>query len=212
LTLAIAATPVPRAPSIDRSTLLLRIGYEIVFETAAPTPILLMLHVHPDRAVGLQQPDVIRLEPEVPVSEYIDSMGNRVARVVLPAGVVRIFSDNVYEDSGRPEEQDPSAIQHAVQDLPPETLRFLLGSRYCEVDRLSGVAWDLFGKIPPGFARVQAVCDWVHRNIEFGYRFARANKTALDVYVERRGVCRDFMHLAIAFCRALGIPARYATG
>ena len=131
---------------------------------------------------------------------------------MAPAGLVRIWSEAVIEDSGQPDYLKPDAMQHRIEDLPPDVLPYLLGSRYCEVDRLSAIAWDLFGKIPPGAPRAHAVCEWVHKNIQFGYRHARPNKTAVDVYTERRGVCRDYMHLAIAFCRALSIPARYATG
>jgi transglutaminase-like putative cysteine protease len=188
--------------------LLLRIGYEFVFDVPSPTPMLLMLYVHPDRV----QSETIHIEPHAPISTFIDPFGNRVGRVIAPAGQVRIWSESLFEDSGQPDVTKPEAQQHRVEDLPPDVLPFLLGSRYCEVDRLSAIAWDLFGKTPPGWGRVQAVCDWVHRNVEFGYRFARVNKGALDVYIERRGVCRDFMHLAITFCRALNIPARYATG
>jgi transglutaminase-like putative cysteine protease len=211
LTLAYADAPAPRA-SNSRPGLSLRIGYEIVLEAPAPTPMLLMLYAHPDLAMRLENPDIMRIEPVVPISDYIDSMGNRAARIVAPAGVLRISSQNIYTGAGLPDERDPSAIQHSIDQLPPHTLRFLLGSRYCEVDRLTGAAWGLFGKIPAGHARVQAICDWIQQNIEFGYRYARSNKTAVDVYTERRGVCRDFMHLAITFCRAMGIPARYATG
>ena len=192
--------------------LLLRIGYEIVFDVPAPTPMLLMLYVHPTVAQRLHAPETIYVEPHAPITEYVDDFGNRVGRMIAQPGQVRIYSESVIADSGLPDATKPDAQQHRVEDLPPEVLPYLLGSRYCEVDRLSAVAWDLFGKTPPGYARVQAVNDWVHRAIEFGYRHARPNKTALDVYTERRGVCRDYMHLAITFCRALGIPARYATG
>jgi len=192
--------------------LLLRIGYEIVFDVPAPTPMLLMLYVHPTVAQRLQAPETIYVEPHAPITEHVDDFGNRVGRMIAQPGQVRIYSESVIADSGLPDVTKPDAQQHRVEDLPPEVLPYLLGSRYCEVDRLSAVAWDLFGKTPPGYARVQAVNDWVHRAIEFGYRHARPNKTALDVYTERRGVCRDYMHLAITFCRALGIPARYATG
>jgi transglutaminase-like putative cysteine protease len=206
--LAPAAEPPKRAPG----RLLLRLGYEIVFDVPAPTPMQLMLYAHPSVAHRLITPDTIHVEPHVPVTDFIDDFGNRVGRIIAPPGQMRIFGETIVEDSGQPDAIKPDAQQHRVEDLPPEVLTYLLGSRYCEVDRLSSIAWDLFGKIAPGWSRVQAVCDWVHRHVEFGYRHARPNKTSLDVYVERRGVCRDFMHLAITFCRALGIPARYATG
>ena len=192
--------------------LLLRLGYEIVVDVPAPTPMLLMLYAHPSLAHRFVTPDAIQVEPQVPITDFIDDFGNRVGRIIVPAGRLRIHSESLIEDSGEPAAIKPDAQQHRVEDLPPDVLRYLLGSRYCEVDRLSSIAWDLFGRTAPGWARVQAVCDWVHRHVEFGYRHARANKTALDAFVERRGVCRDFMHLAITFCRALGIPTRYATG
>lgn len=194
------------------ATLPLRIGYDVIFEASGATPMLLMLYVHPSREHQLREPEVIHIEPSVPISEFIDGFGNRVARIMAPAGHVRIWSESILEDSGEPDPLKPDARQLRIEDLPADVLPFLLSSRYCEADRLSSVAWDLFGKTPPGWARVQAVCDWVHRNIEFGYRHARNSKTAVDVYTERCGVCRDFMHLAVAFCRGLNIPARYATG
>src|SRR2546429_9185904 len=96
--------------------------------------------------------------------------------------------------------------------MTPECVPFLLASRYCEVDRMGEIAWNLVGSTPASSERVQAVVDWVHANVAFGYQFARPTKSAADVYLERQGVCRDFQHLAIAFLRALNIPARYATG
>ena len=173
---------------------------------------LLMLFVRPERAYDLERPENLDILPDTPINTFIDNFGNRCARVLAPAGRVRFFVDNVCRDSGRPEDAGFGAIQHNVNDLPIEVLPFLLASRYCEVERLSALAWDMFGAIPPGWPRVQAVCDWVHNNVEFGYAHARATKTAWDVYGERKGVCRDFMHLSITFLRALHIPCRYVTG
>jgi transglutaminase-like putative cysteine protease len=190
----------------------LRIGYEMLFEIPAPTPMVLMLYVHPDRAGDLREPDRIRVEPDIPFEDFVDCFGNRCARLLAPVGILKLRSDNLIQDSGLPDSIDPSASQIPVQQLPPDTLQFLMASRYCEVDRFSDIAWSLFGKTPTGWPRVQAVCDWVHSNIKFGYQFARPTKTAWDVCSERTGVCRDYMHLAITLCRCLGIPARYATG
>ncbi|HEV3263435.1 MAG TPA: transglutaminase family protein [Gemmataceae bacterium] len=190
----------------------IRIGYELVFDVPAPVPMLLMLYTHPSRATSLRRADWVRVEPEVPVQEFTDWFGNRCGRIVAPAGRVRLWNDTVVEDSGLPDPVHEDACQHAVEDLPAETLRYLLASRYCEVDRLSDIAWQLFGTTAPGWARVQAICDWVHDNVCFGYEHARPTKTAYEVFTERAGVCRDFMHLAIGFCRCLNIPARYATG
>ena len=173
---------------------------------------VLMLYLHPSRTPTVRKPERLESEPWLPVSEYTDSYGNHCGRVVAPAGRVLFRNDAIVDDCGLPDLQAPNAPQQDVQDLPHEVLLFLLASRYCEVDRLNDIAWGLFGQAPAGWGRVQAVCDWVHDNVRFGYQFARPTKTAFDVYTERQGVCRDFMHLAITFCRCLNIPARYATG
>lgn len=192
--------------------MLIKIGYDLEFQLAAPTPMILLLYVHPERTGDLRQLERMIPEPHVSVRDFIDNFGNRCARVVAPAGTFKVHSEQVIFDNGLPEVQDPNAIQHPLQDLPADTLQFLLASRYCEVDRFTALAWQLFGNVPEGWQRVKAVCDWVHENVIFGYGFARSTKTAWDVYTERNGVCRDFMHLAITFLRALNIPARYATG
>lgn len=192
--------------------MLIRVGYDLVFNLPEPVPMLLLLYVHPSRSGSLRQPDRVRTEPEVPVEEFTDPFGNRCGRVVAPAGRFRLWNDTLVEDGGAPDPVSPGAGQQPVGDLPPGVLPYLLASRYCEVDRLSETAWQLFGQTPPGWARVQAVCDWVHDHVTFGYPYARPTKTAYDVFTERQGVCRDFMHLAITFCRCLNVPARYATG
>jgi transglutaminase-like putative cysteine protease len=152
------------------------------------------------------------IQPSVPMASYRDSFGNWCTRIVAPEGRVRITSEAVLNDTGQPDIAVPAAMQVPVQALPQETLVFLLGSRYCETDRLTEIAWGLFGQAPTGWGRVQAICDFVHRHITFGYEYANPMKTAWDVYNERRGVCRDYAHLAIAFCRCMNIPARYCTG
>jgi transglutaminase-like putative cysteine protease len=192
--------------------MLVRIGYDIAIEVSAPTPMLLMLYVHPERMKDLRAPERLITQPAIDVENYTDSIGNRCAKIVSPPGLIRLYYDNVIEDSGLPEPVFPTAEQLPVQDLPLEVLPFLLGSRYCEVEKLNEIAWQLFGTTRPGWARVQAVCDWVHTHVTFGYEFAREDRTAWEVFQERRGVCRDFMHLALTFCRCLNIPARYATG
>jgi transglutaminase-like putative cysteine protease len=192
--------------------MLIRLGYDMHFRLPAPTAMVALLHVHPSRDHDLREPDKLLTEPKVPVAEYIDSFGNRCSRIFAPAGALRLYGSTLIEASGEPDEIDPSAQAQPVQDLPHEVLQFLLNSRYCEVDRLSAIALDLFGGTPPGFSQVQAIVSHVHRIVQFGYQYARPTKTALDVYTERSGVCRDFQHLAITFCRALNIPARYATG
>ena len=190
----------------------IRLGYELSFEVPRPTPMQLMLYVHPEQASRLRQPERIEIEPATAVEDFVDEFGNRAARILAPAGTVRIRYDNVIDVSGRAEVPITGARLTPVHAMPPECWRFLLASRYCEVDRLSAIAGDLFGATPESWERVQAVVEWVHTNVAFGYQFARPTKSAADVYLERQGVCRDFQHLAIAFLRALNIPARYATG
>lgn len=190
----------------------IRVGYDLVFDVATPTTILTLLRVYPTEEHRLVRPECPTVEPGIPYDEYIDAYGNRAMRVLAPAGKIRLYNDAVVVDSGEPDLIAPEAEQHPVDRLPSEVIPFLLSSRYCEVDRLGDIAWDLFGHTPLGWPRVQAVCDWVHNHIQFGYEYARSTKTAYDAYTEGRGVCRDFTHLALTFCRCLNIPARYATG
>jgi transglutaminase-like putative cysteine protease len=193
--------------------MLIRLGYDIELENFQPHTIVGVLNVHPSRVPDLLEPDQVKVSPVIPVEEYSDCFGNRCTRLFAPQGIVRLSNSTRIRDSGQPDPVDWGAPQVPVEKLPPETLVFLLASRYCEVDsRLSEMAWQLFGHIRPGWAQVQAICDWVHQQITFGYQFARPTKTALDVFVERNGVCRDFQHLAITLCRCMNIPARYATG
>ncbi len=192
--------------------MLIRLGYDIRFEIPCAVPVVALLNVHPSREADLLEPDQLHVEPDLNLDMYLDSFGNRCTRLVAPQGILRLHNATLIEDSGQPDAQDFSAREIPVGNLPTETLRFLLASRYCEVDLLTNTATELFGNVPPGYGRVQAICDWVQQKVTFGYNFARATKTALDVYTERLGVCRDFQHLAITFCRALNIPARYATG
>ncbi len=171
-----------------------------------------LINVYPSRVDDLREPDELKIDPPVPVDFYHDSFGNQCARFIAPAGRSRLHARSLIEDSGLPDPVAPNATQAPVSNLPAETLQYLLPSRYCEVDRLSNTAFELFGNTAPGWPRVQAICDWVHMKTTFGYEFARSGKTALDVYTERNGVCRDFQHLAVTFCRAMNIPARYVTG
>ena len=192
--------------------MLIRVGYDIAYELPAPTAMILLLNVLPERLPDLRTPDKLRVEPEVPVTDFIDCFGNRCVRLVAPAGKFRIYNDLVVEDNGLPVPVFEDARQHQIEEIPTEFLQYLLPSRYCEVDKLNFIAEELFGKIPPGWQRVQAICDWVHANIQFGYEFASATKSAYEVFQERKGVCRDFTHLAVTFCRVMGVPARYCTG
>ncbi len=192
--------------------MLIRLGYDIRFDIPTAVPIVALLNVHSSREKDLREPDVLQIDPNIPVDRYEDSFGNYCCRFLAPAGSLQLKNSTLIEDSGEPDLQNFAAREVPVEDLPPETLRFLLASRYCEVDLLSNTAAELFGNIAPGWGRVQAVCNWVHDKVTFGYSYARSTKTALDVYTERMGVCRDFQHLAITFCRSLNIPARYVTG
>ena len=190
----------------------LRVGYELQYRFQQPTPAILMLNVHYSRASDLSAPDHITITPPVPMSGYRDSFGNWCTRIVAPAGAVRIYCDAVIRDSGQPDPQDWTAQQMPVEQLPEEALVFLLASRFCDSDQLLDLAWKTFGQQATGWGRVQHICDFVHQRIAFGYEHARATRTASEAYREGQGVCRDYAHLAIAFCRAMNIPARYCTG
>jgi transglutaminase-like putative cysteine protease len=196
--------------------LALQIGYDMRFDIAGPLPtaMVFMLHVHPEVQGHLERQEHFCVEPGCVSTElFVDPFGNRCARVIAPAGQLRVTYDNVFHTSRAPEPQpDAATPQEEAGALPADVLPFLLNSRYCEVDRLSAIAWDQFGKLPPGGSRVLAINRWVFEHVRFGYRFTRPNKTALDTYVESTGVCRDMTHLAITFCRSMNIPARYATG
>src|SRR4051794_38194429 len=172
--------------------MIIKIGFDIQFELAAPTPMILMLYVHPSRQPDLRAEEHITVEPVVPLHDFTDLYGNRCARLVAPAGDIRFTLETFIEDSGKLDEQNSDAIQHAIEDLPDDAFPFLLTSRYCEVDKLSDIAWQLFGNTTPGWARAAAICEWVHKHITFGYQFADHTKSAFDVYNDPRGVCRDF--------------------
>jgi transglutaminase-like putative cysteine protease len=174
--------------------------------------VVAVLNVHPSRLKDLLEPDEVQILPEVEADAYLDVFGNRCLRFLAPQGTLRLSNSTLIEDSGDPDPIPRDAPQLPIEGLPAAVLPFLLASRYCEVDQLSGLAWQLFGNTPDGWPRVQAILDWVHSEVTFGYGFARSTKTAMDVSVEKKGVCRDFQHLAIALCRAMHIPARYATG
>jgi transglutaminase-like putative cysteine protease len=190
----------------------LRVGYELTYECVQHTPMLLMLNTHYSCAPNVLSADRLVVDPPVSIRQYRDGFGNLCSRLVAPPGRIEMSTTALLEVSAYPEEREPYGYQHPVEELPDECMMFLLGSRYCETDLLSEVAWQLFGNSVPGRDRVQAICDFVHRHIVFGYEFAQSTKTAWQVYHERRGVCRDFAHLAITLCRAMNIPARYCTG
>jgi transglutaminase-like putative cysteine protease len=190
----------------------IRVGYELAYACPQATPMILTLSIHASRAPDIVVPDPVSTYPAAPVTGYRDSFGNWCTRLVAPTGEFRVLTHAVVRDSGFPDLVAPEAPQTPVEALPEEVLRFLLPSRYCETDLLSPTAWQLFGNSRTGWGRVQAICDFVHNHVQFGYGFARPTKTAWEVYQERAGVCRDFAHLAISLCRCMNIPARYCTG
>ena len=192
--------------------MLIRLGYDIELELSKPMMVVAVLNVHPSRTADLLEPDEIQISPNAAREEYLDVFGNRCTRILAQQGSLRLWNSTLIRDSGEPDAMDWKAAQIPVEKLPHETLRFLLASRYCEVDKLSDLAWSQFGNVTPGWPAVQAICDWVNSHITFNYGLARPTRSALDVYMERCGVCRDYQHLAISLCRALHIPARYATG
>ena len=190
----------------------IRAGYEIAYDCLQPTPMILTLDVHPTRRHDLLTPDRMLIHPVVPTTEYCDGFGNICHVIRAPAGQLTISADFLIEDSGEADEVAPEATQHSLETLPVETLVYLLGSRYCETDRLANLAWSTFGTIPKGWPLVQAICDFVHDRLTFSYEHANPTKSAFDTFTERRGVCRDFTHLAVTLCRCMNIPARYCTG
>ena len=190
----------------------IRVGFEMIYDCPQPTPMIFNLNVHFTRVSDLVGRDDLMIDPPVPMAGYRDSFGNWCTRIVAPKGRTRVSADALVKDTGAPDVIVPHAQQFPVPDLPEETLLFLLGSRYCETDRLSETAWTLFGQAPTGWGRVQTICDYVHRHISFGYEHARMTRTAWEAFNERRGVCRDYAHLAVSFCRCMNIPARYCSG
>ncbi|MBI5128342.1 MAG: transglutaminase family protein [Rhodopseudomonas palustris] len=190
----------------------IRAGYNIAFQCFQETPMNLLLSVHPSRMQHIIGEHRIRFAPDVPARDFTDMFGNICTRIVAPAGRIDISNDFLIEDSGLPDEVAPGARQLPIAELPDDALIYLLGSRYCDTDKLSNLAWSMFGGITSGWERVQAIVDYTHNQIEFGYHHARNDRTASEGHSERIGVCRDFAHLAVTLCRCMNIPARYCTG
>jgi transglutaminase-like putative cysteine protease len=199
-------------PFQRRSDVEIRAGYDIAFQCFQDTPMTLMLSIDPARAGDLLSEHKIQFSPNIPSRDYVDMFGNTCTRIVAPAGLIEIRNDFLISDSGLPDDVAPGARQLDVGDLPDEVLVYLLGSRYCDTEKLSPLAWSLFGGVTPGWQRVQAICDYAHERICFGYQHARCDRTASEGHAERVGVCRDFAHLAVTLCRCMNIPARYCTG
>jgi transglutaminase-like putative cysteine protease len=199
--------------------MLIQSEFDIQFHLPSDTPMVALLHLHPSLEPALRTADDLVVEhvdanrtTTILPEHYTDSFGNRCARFQAPAGALRLTGNNIVEAPETPDQQPFGAEQHHVEDLPSEVLQFLLASRYCEVDRFNAIASDLFGNLPPGGERAMAIRDWVNWKVRFDYAKARPTKTAMDVYTEREGVCRDFQHLAITLTRAMNMPARYVTG
>jgi transglutaminase-like putative cysteine protease len=192
--------------------MLIRCGYDISYTLNAPTVLVLMLHLRPELAPRVRSPEKITIRPTVPTETFLDAFGNRCTRLTAPAGQLDLKGDVLVHDNGWPAPVVPDACEHPVGELPPDVLPYLLPSRYCEVDLLGKQAWSLFGHMPSGWSRVQAISDWVHNRLRFDYGAARPTRTAWQAYEEQVGVCRDFTHLAVTMCRCLNIPARYVSG
>jgi transglutaminase-like putative cysteine protease len=192
--------------------LIIRAGYDIAFHCQQETPMVLMLSVHPSRQADLLSEHIVRLSNDIASRDYVDSFGNVCTRLVAPPGLLEVRNQFLIRDSGLPDEVAPHARQLAVDELPDDTLRYLMGSRYCDTQKLADLAWSLFAGIEGGWQKVQSICDYVHDHLEFGYHHARCDRTASEGHAERRGVCRDFAHLAVTLCRCMNIPARYCTG
>jgi transglutaminase-like putative cysteine protease len=190
----------------------IRIGSTISYDCAQPTPMILTLSVHPTRFSDLLGPNLLHFDPPLASQAYHDSFGNFCHVINAPPGHLTISSEAVIDDSGIPDVVATEAEQHELQMLPPEVLVYLLGSRYCETDRFTEIAWSEFGHLPKGWRLVQGICDFVHDRIRFGYEDASSTKTAWDAFEQGRGVCRDFAHLAVTLCRCMNVPARYCTG
>jgi transglutaminase-like putative cysteine protease len=207
-----ATIPLHPSVSLHTSIMFIRIGFEIAYSFPQPTEMILMLYTHPSRASYLVTPERLTSDPMMIIDDFFDVYGNRCARTFCTSGRARFMVDAVMRDDGYPDVLVPEARQHRVRELPSETLLYLLGSRYCEIERLSEFAWRQFGHGPTGWGRVQAICDWVHHHVVFAHDAARCDRTAYDTFLDQRGVSGDYTHLAITLCRCMGIPARYATG
>lgn len=190
----------------------IKVGFEITYAAVQPTPMVIMLNIHPSRQADIIGRETVVAEPDIPIRFYLDVFGNVCGRLMAPAGGVTLKGSALVRDTGLPDEVMPDAQQIPIEQLPNELLLYLMPSRYCETDKLTDIAWSLFAKTEPGWNRVAAITEFVHRHVTFGYEHAHHMKSAHDVYEQKTGVCRDFAHLAVALCRCMGIPARYCTG
>jgi transglutaminase-like putative cysteine protease len=204
---ALSKPVIPKETSVK-----IRAGYDIAFQCTHAVPVVLMLTTHPSRDGDILSDQLMQFSPRVDARDYFDPYGNICTRLVAPPGLLEIRSEFVVRDSGLPDEVCPAAQQWDVADLPGDVLPFLLASRDCDTEKLSTLAWSLFGAIQGGWQRAQAIRHYAHQRIECGYHHARVDRTASEGHEEGRGVCRDFAHLAVALSRCMNIPARYCTG
>ena len=192
--------------------MLIRLGYEIAIDCPQPTPIISLLDINQDRQADISRQTKVLMTPKIPNSIYKDAHGNTCRRFLAPKGSFQLLYDAVIQSPDEAPPAQPDAGEVPVNELPDDALVYLLGSRYCETDHLGPLAWNLFGGVEAGWTRVQAIADYVHDRLSFGYGYARSTKTAAQAHEERVGVCRDFAHLAITLCRCINIPARYVNG
>jgi len=192
--------------------MLIRFGYDITVGCARPTHFVARMGIRPEQRPDLAQDEVIELSGGGPSQPFIDSFGNNCLRFTAAAGQTRIRGDGLIRNNGAADAVPVDAREVPIADLPTDVLQYLLPSRYCESDSLAPFAWEAFGHLPAGHARVAAVCDYVHEQIRFDYMTASATRTAQGAIADGCGVCRDFAHTAVALCRALSIPARYVNG
>jgi transglutaminase-like putative cysteine protease len=190
----------------------IRAGFNLGYECTQPTPMLLALNIHPSRRVDLLSEQVLTFDRDIEAWNYMDGFGNACARILAPPGLTTISTSFDIYDDGQPDIIPEHAVQHAIKDLPDDVLVYLLGSRYCDTDRLADFAWQNFGTTPTGWARVKSILDFTHDRIVFDYNRADSTRSAYGGFMDQTGVCRDFAHLAITLCRCMNIPARYCTG
>jgi transglutaminase-like putative cysteine protease len=194
-----------------REALTIHVGCQFEYEAQHDVPAICL--VRPSGFDGVRLiTETWMTTPPVPYHDYVDLYGNVCRRLTLPAGLATIYYDARVEAPGEAEATDPSVPQTAVEDLPDDVIAYTLPSRFCLSDELYDRAWELFGNTVPGWTRAQAIVQWVHDYVKFGYEFAKPTTTSSDVLANATGVCRDFTHLGIALFRAMSIPARYVFG
>jgi transglutaminase-like putative cysteine protease len=192
--------------------MLIRYGFHIDLDFAQPSTVVIAMDVHPDRRLDVIAETAYPLLSPEQLHSFYDLHANLCRRIDTQGGMLSLRCEGVIRDSGLHDPVLPSLRQTPVAQLPDNTLRYLIASRYCDTDLLGDFAWATFGSIQGGWAKVQAICDFVQGHLTFDYGKARATRTAAQAFREREGVCRDFTHLAVALCRCLNIPARYCNG